>query len=354
MSTTITQQILNGVMNSPEFKGFIEKPQIPNEAVSIFGRMQGENLMPIEADDFRKYSIIKPQKTLAGLTAKGATEFSTSGEQSLEMLEAGICKVGHQINYTEEDQAKIQQVMQRVGLNSSQISNYNIFTKYIDRKFNPITIFDSISNTFDLQGFFGANFTEKVRKQEGIATLDFSGSVRGVFNHDNVNNVVVENSGTGADDTERRKWKNKTIVQILKDLFNISNAIDKAIYQRPDTLVFSSDMYNFLNQENPNATNSLYKTYLAEIQARFPSVNIISSYRMNEFKNADGTNNIDGLGDRFVFFKKDPMYFGLVFSDVKLYPIEIKTGNTSIKGIATSGGFYSKMKEGFYIATGIN
>ena len=43
------------------------------------------------------------------------------------MLEAGICKVGHQINYTQEDEAKIKQIMQRVGLNSSQISNYNIF-----------------------------------------------------------------------------------------------------------------------------------------------------------------------------------------------------------------------------------
>jgi hypothetical protein len=351
--STITQQILNGAFNSPEFKGFIEKPTLPNEAIQIFGKIQGEFLSPIEPDLTRKYGVIKSVKQTAGLTARGATEFSTSGEQEIEQIEAGICKIGSQMNYTQEDEAKIKQLVDRAKLNSSEISNYQIFQKYIDRKFNPIVLLENINNTINLQGFFGENFAEKIHRKEQNATLDYSGSVYGVFNHNNVNVVQVNNNGTGSTDVERRKWKNKTLDQIKDDLHKIYSSINNSIYQSPDTLVLSFNMYEYLRLKK-EVQNTLYPSYLEEIQRVFTGVNIIFSRQMNDFKKLDGTNAVDDLGDRFVFFKKDPMYYGLIFSDIYRYPIEMKTGNTSIKVIATSGGFYSKLKEGFYIATGIN
>jgi hypothetical protein len=355
MSQTHLQVLLQNTFQNPEFAGFIEKPTENNEAQQIFGNITGEFLSPISDIPNLTYNILKKKKQVAGLVAKGANQFSTIGDEVIDTFSTGICRFGVERSYSAGDDEMVQNILSRINANGSlPISNFNLFSKYFEN-LNPIRLIETIQNTIDLQAWIGADGVEQVRRQEAISiSTTIKSKVFGVLNNTRITNYLVDANGTATGDTEKRKWKNKSIDQIKSDLFYAFNKIDEKFFNEPDTLILSKNMFNYLNQKQIDSDNTLKITFLEAIKKAFPNVNIVAPRFMNNLKNSDGSNAIDNLGDRFIMFKKDNRNMGILSSTFEPHQSnDTFTKTTRIGYSARNAGLIVKNTDLIIIGNGI-
>lgn len=269
----VLEVLINKTLASPEFAGFIKKPQMPNEAEEVFGLISEAN--PLTYDDPRQnveYGIFAPQKPLAGFVARGATEYSRIGNNVVDMFFQGVAKIGVEHSYTSEDVAAIN--MYQARFNGSVIDNYQAFLNEISM--NPIKLTDSIANTVDVSSWFGQDVVEDLRINKGSQKVNVPDSQINVFKERlKVYGLVcsIENEKIAVDNSD--KDTKKALFAEVKEL-GLKPEFNATIEQLKAMIVELIDfIFKDKNHRNPanryNATKCKYYQNIKFLKYFFPN-----------------------------------------------------------------------------------
>lgn len=171
--------------------------------------------------------------------------------------------------------------------------------------------------------------------------------IKGLLNASGITVEDVADSGTGANATEKRKWKNKTPKQILEDIRKARSVARQNGIFNPDTLVLPPEQYDMLDQPYSDDSTMTIRNWLGSQGVILPRV--FSARELS--KEHNGFSNVDCL---LVLDSSPEIAEIAVTRELELTnPVYDILGNFEQAAIESTAGVIIRHPSAIYVGKGI-